>query len=245
MSAANHTLHRIFLGNVSCYLIHSERDALLVDCGNRGSEVRILESFRHLGLDPGILRLLILTHVHFDHAGSARKIRELTGCHIVVHRSEAERLRRGTTPIPRGTRWKARVLVALGRVFRPRIMRFPGAEPDILVDHELDLSPHGFQGRLIHTPGHTPGSMVVLLEGGTGDHMDGDHRDGDLLAGDTFFGLEGRLHFPPFAENLPELLNSWQKLRSVPAGTIHPAHGKPFRFERFLEEYPEAVERYR
>jgi hydroxyacylglutathione hydrolase len=234
MAAAHHTLHRIFLGNVSCYLIYSEKEALLVDCGNSGYEVRIMETFRQLGLDPGMLNLLVLTHVHFDHAGSARKIKELTGCRIVVHRSEAERLRRGTTPIPRGTRWKAKLLVALGRMVRPGIMRFPGAEPDILVDHELDLSPYGFQGRLIHVPGHTPGSMVVLLEGGAGD----------LLAGDTFFGLEGKLHFPPFAENPAELLESWQRIRSLPAGTIHPAHGKPFSFERFLKEYPDAVERY-
>ncbi|MGW8315838.1 MAG: MBL fold metallo-hydrolase, partial [Bacteroidales bacterium] len=189
--AAPYTLHRIYLGNVSCFLVQRDGEALLVDCGNRGSEMNILETLKQLKLEPGSLRLLILTHVHFDHAGSAARLKELTGCRIVVHHREAERLRRGSTPIPGGTRWKAKVLVTLGKTFRRRIMRFPGAAHDILVEKELDLTPYGFMGRLIHTPGHTPGSMVVLLEGG------------ELLAGDTFFGLEGRRHFPPFAESLP------------------------------------------
>ena len=232
MTAAPYTLHRIFLGNVSCFLIYRKGEAMLVDCGNRGSEKKILDTMQQLHLEPAMLRLLILTHVHFDHAGSARQLKELTGCRIVVHRSEADRLRRGQTPIPGGTRWKAKMLVALGRVFRRRIMQFPGAEPDIMVDAELDLMPYGFQGRLIHSPGHTPGSMVVWLEGG------------DLLAGDTFFGLEGRLHFPPFAENLPMLVKSWEKLRSLSAGTVYPAHGKSFPFSRFLQEWKGVKKRY-
>lgn len=232
MTTVPYTLHRIYLGNVSCFLLYRKREALLVDCGNRGSEKKILDTLQQLNLEPEMIRLLILTHVHFDHAGSARQIKERTGCRIVVHRSEADRLRQGRTPIPGGTRWKARALVALGRIFRRRIMRFTGVEPDILVDEEMDLAPYGFRGTLIHTPGHTPGSMVVWLE------------EGDLLAGDTFFGLEGRLHFPPFAENLPMLMKSWEKLRSLSATTVYPAHGKSFEFSRFLKEWEEVKKRY-
>ena len=246
MTSAPYQLHRIFLGNVSCFLVSREQDAWLVDCGNRGSEKRILEAMAGKGLEPGMLRVLLLTHVHFDHAGSARKLKELTGCRVAVHRNEAERLRRGITPIPGGTRWKARVLVFLGRSFRRRIMRFPGVEPDLLLGSDDQTGPEpdllsgpdpepgleGFPGRLIHVPGHTPGSVAVLLDGG------------ELLAGDTFFGLEGKQHFPPFAEDRRLLLNSWEKLRALPAETIYPAHGHSFPFNRFLAEYETALERY-
>jgi hydroxyacylglutathione hydrolase len=225
-------LHRIFLLNVSCYLVYREGEAILVDCGNRGSEVRILDTMKKLGLEPEHLRLLILTHVHFDHAGSAAALHRLTGCRVVVHRNDAERLRRGLTPIPGGTRWKAKVLVAAGRIFRRRIMRFPPAEPGLVVEEELDLETFGFPGKVLHTPGHTPGSMVVWME------------RGELLAGDTLFGVEGKLHFPPFAEDVPALLESWDQLRSLPLETIYPAHGKPFGFRSFLEEYDAAVSRY-
>jgi glyoxylase-like metal-dependent hydrolase (beta-lactamase superfamily II) len=205
---------------------------MLVDCGNRGSEVKILETLKKLRLAPPMLRLLVLTHVHFDHAGSARKLQSITGCRLMVHRSEAERLRNGNTPIPGGTRWKAKWLVAIGRIFRPRIMKFPGADPDILVDTSHPLDAYGFKGKVLHTPGHTPGSMVILMEGG------------ELLAGDTLFGVEGKQHFPPFAEDVPGLLKSWEMIRSLPVTQVYPAHGRSFSHQHFLDEFDGAMKRY-
>ena len=225
-------VHRIFLGNVSCFLIYREGEALLVDCGNSGSEEKILLGMEKLGLEPQMLRLLILTHVHFDHAGSAARLRALTGCRLMVHRSEVQRLRGGITPIPGGTRWKAKVLVVIGRSFRPKIMKFPGTEPDILVEDTFDLESFHFPGKVFHTPGHTPGSMVILMDGG------------ELLAGDTFMGLPGKPHFPPFAENIHALLNSWDRIRSLPVTTIYPAHGIPFKPRHFLDEFGGAMKRY-
>ena len=55
------------------YLIYRPGEAILVDSGNKGSEEKILKTLKGLGLEPGMLKLLILTHVHFDHAGSAAK----------------------------------------------------------------------------------------------------------------------------------------------------------------------------
>ncbi|MCD4710287.1 MAG: MBL fold metallo-hydrolase [Bacteroidales bacterium] len=232
MSAATYKVHRIGLVNVSVYLIYRPGEAILVDCGTSGSEVKILEVFKGLGLEPGMLKLLILTHAHFDHAGSAGKLKELTGCPVVIHRSEADRLRKGFTPIPSGTRWKAKFLVGLGRTFARRLMKYPGAEPDLIADDLFELEPYGFPGRVIHTPGHTYGSMIILME------------DGELIAGDTLFGVENKQHFPPFAEDLPALVRSWAVIRHLQVKTIYPAHGRYFPFESFLAEYDTVVERY-
>ena len=232
MSEATYKVHRIGLVNVSVYLIYRPGEAILVDSGNRGSEVRILEALKKLGLEPGMLKLLILTHAHYDHAGSARKLKELTGCRIVIHRSESHRFRKGWTPIPSGTRWKAKLIVALGRIVGRRIMKYPGTEPDLVADELFDLRPFGFPGKVIHTPGHTFGSMIVLMDGG------------ELISGDTFFGLENKLHFPPFAEDQKALIRSWGAIRELQAKTIYPAHGRYFPFESFLAEYELAVERY-
>jgi len=179
-----------------------------------------------------MLKLLILTHSHFDHAGSAGRLKELTGCKILVHRSEEERLRKGFSPIPSGTRWKAKVLVALGRIFARKLMKYPGAEPDLLVDRQYELDSVGFHGRVIHTPGHTCGSMVVLLE------------QGELISGDTLFGLANKLHFPPFAEDLPALLRSWRLIRNLPVKAFYPAHGHKFSFASFEKEFETAINRY-
>jgi hydroxyacylglutathione hydrolase len=226
------TLHRISFPNVSCYLVYKTGEAMLVDCGNAGSEVKILKEMASLGLRPGMLRLLVLTHAHFDHAGSAGRLKELTGCRIMVHRLEEGRLREGFSKLPAGTRWKAKLLVGVGRTLAQRMGKFPPAPPDLLVDDAAELSEFGFPGRVFHTPGHTVGSMVVLLP------------RGELLAGDTFFGVEGKQHFPPFAEDLPQLVNSWKKIRGMQAKTIFPAHGRSFSWESFLSEFDGAMERY-
>jgi glyoxylase-like metal-dependent hydrolase (beta-lactamase superfamily II) len=49
-------LHRIGLSNVSAYLLHRPGEAVLVDCGNAGSETRILKDLDRLGLAPSMLR---------------------------------------------------------------------------------------------------------------------------------------------------------------------------------------------
>lgn len=232
MSSDSYSIQRIGLVNVSSYLIYQQNAAILVDCGNRGSEVKILETIEKLGMEADWLKLLVLTHTHFDHAGSAGRLKELTGCKLVVHRSEAERLRSGYSPIPSGTRWKAKLLVGLGRIFARRLMSYPRAEPDIEVDESFDLEPFGFPGRVIHGPGHTPGSMLVLMEGG------------QLITGDTMFGLEDKQHFPPFAEDLGALVRTWEMIRKLPVKICYPAHGRHFSHDGFIEEYESAIKRY-
>ena len=228
-----YTLRRIPLDKVNAYMVKGADGAILVDSGPKGSEDLILKTLDQLGLERKDLKLLVLTHAHYDHAGSAGIMRDLTGCRILVHRSEADRLRKGITSIPGGTRWKARILVTLGRPLTRFIASYPGAEPDLVSEEEYDLRPHGIPGTIIHTPGHTRGSQVVILE------------KGELITGDTLFGIPGKLHFPPFAEDLKALLDSWRKIRALPVTRFFPAHGASFSFHRFLEEYTGGLDRYR
>lgn len=232
MSAKTYTVHRIGLVKVSAYLIYRPGEAILVDCGTPGSEVKIVEKLEQLGIDPGMLKLLVLTHEHYDHAGSASRLRQMTGCKVLIHRTAAHRLRKGSTPIPPGTRWKAKLLVGLGRIVARRLMNYPGLEPDLIADDLFDLSVYGFPGKVIFTPGHTFGSMIVLMDGG------------ELIAGDTLFGVENKQHFPPFAEDLPALLRSWTFIRDLKVESCYPAHGRCFSFESFLSEYAPAMKKY-
>lgn len=231
MASGDLTLHQIRLANVSCYLLYRPGEALLIDCGNVGSEGKILEEMTRLDLQPGMLKLLVLTHAHFDHAGSAQRLKKLTGCKIMIHQSEAERIRAGFTGLPPGTRWKAKLLVGVGRVIARRLGKYPPAEPDLLVEQMADLREYGFEGKVLHTPGHTPGSMVVLLE------------RGELIAGDTLFGWERKQHFPPFAEDLPRLVESWKRIREWDVKTIYPAHGRSIPWDSFLAEFDLVVKK--
>ena len=212
-----YTLHRIGLAKVSVYLIYRPGEALLVDTGNAGSEQKILDAMQEVGIGPDMLKLVILTHAHFDHAGSAAKLKELTGCQVMIQAKDADRLKQGYTGLPPGTRWKA---------------NFPPVDPDIRVEDGLGLDAYGFPAKVYHAPGHTHGSLVVLMEGG------------ELIGGDTIFGVENKQHFPPFAEDLPALVRSWKMIRNLPVKTMYPAHGKYFSFDSFLAEFDRAMERY-
>jgi glyoxylase-like metal-dependent hydrolase (beta-lactamase superfamily II) len=67
-------------------------------------------------------------------------------------------------------------------MIRPFVDRsFPPYTPDIAVSQRIDLRPYGVEGQIVPTPGHTPGSQVVLLD-------DGDAFVGDLLLGGYFGG---------------------------------------------------------
>jgi hydroxyacylglutathione hydrolase len=227
MEKQEYGLHRISLVGVAAYLLFKPGEAILVDSGRQGSEEKILLEMARMGLQPTDLKLLILTHAHYDHAGSAQRLKEVTGCRILIHRKEASRLEAGFTPIPSGTRWKAKVVVAVGRIFARHLMKFPSASPDILMEDFFNLAEFGFPGRLIHTPGHTPGSVVVLLE------------KGEMITGDTLFGLAGKRIFPPFAEDKTELKKSWKKISEMEINIFYPAHGVPISGDKFMKEFVE------
>jgi len=232
MTEKPYRILRIPALNVACYLIYNQKEAILVDTTNKGSGTKVLDMLSDLGLQPSSLKLIVITHSHFDHAGSAREIKELTGARVVVHRSDADELRNGYGPLPDGTRWKAKVLVALGRLFLKRLGRIPPVEPDIIVEDELDLNAYGFRGRVIHTPGHTDGSMVVCLDGG------------EVIAGDTVFGLKEKEIFPPFADDRQALLKSWERLLDMGAACFYPGHGRKVSREELQNELPLAKIKY-
>ncbi len=110
------------------------------------------------------------------------------------------------------------------------LFRFHGDKVDVVLGNEgLSLADYGVPGRVIHTPGHTPGSVSVLLE--TGDAFVG------CMTHNSFpFRLSPGL--PIFAEDLPELRDSWRSLLEQGAETIYPAHGDSFPSGDILKALP-------
>ena len=95
---------------------------------------------------------------------------------------------------------------------------------EILEDNQ-NLDVFGLKIRTISTPGHTPGSMVVLME------------EGEMLTGDSLFGLAGKRIFPPFAEDPAALMESWKLISNMDVRRFFPAHGASISPERFLDEF--------
>jgi hydroxyacylglutathione hydrolase len=206
-------------GITNTYLLR-DRGAVLIDPGGPGKAAAVLRKLQgRVGEMPRI-DLIIATHAHFDHIGAARGMREATGAPVAIHQGDAAWLRSGEAVWPMGvTRWGKLIRTVFGPLTL-RVLKPPSLEPDVVLDDEgLSLEPYGIEGRIVYTPGHSPGSVSVLLS--TGEAFVGDlAMNGPPLCLKPSFGI--------FADQ-PELVAaSWWRLLELGARTVYPAHGSPF-----------------
>jgi glyoxylase-like metal-dependent hydrolase (beta-lactamase superfamily II) len=164
-----------------------------------------------LGIDQ--INLLILTHSHFDHAANAARIKEKYKARVIIHQSETQYLATGDNILPTGTNPFSRFLV---RVFAEQFKSYVGYQAcscDFTVDEIFDISNYGFNAYLMHTPGHTQGSISLIIENEI------------ALVGDTMFGVFPWTVFPPFASDQSLMVNSWGKLLKTKCKVFIPSHG--------------------
>ncbi len=135
--------------DAAVYLIRSGASAALIDAGTGKATEEILQNIRETGTDPSSLQYLFLTHCHYDHTGGAEKIRSLTGCRIVAHSLDAEFIESGDSEVTAAS-W-------YGSWMEPTKIdiHIEGAQADFKVG-QIDI-------RAYHTPGHSPGSMVLTV----------------------------------------------------------------------------------
>ena len=210
---------KIRLNLSNAYLIQGER-AILVDSGSPGESQAILKALASAGVDVNNLSLLLHTHGHSDHAGSTAEQQRLSGAPVAIHAADAVLLRRGRNgPLP-PTGLEARLI-------RPFVDKpFPAVEPDVVFDQELDLAPYGVDGRVVMAPGHTAGSVSVLLAGG--EAIVGDVLMGGLMGG-TFQAGKPNLHY--FAEDPGQVRQSLDFLLAQPLHTWYVGHGGPLAMD--------------
>lgn len=220
------------LGINFIYLIKAE-GVILVDVGLSLSLPKIKTWFSSIPIDPSDVNLVVITHAHFDHAGAAAGVKELTGASVAIHHTEKEMLTRGSSslPIPASTLGKVgfALLKPMGKA-----LHYPGIEPDLVIgDEGMPLEPYGIPGRILYTPGHTQGSLSVLLD-------NGDAFVGCMTHNAPPFRL--RPNHPIFADDLDQLWKSWTILLDQGAKTIYPGHGKPFTIDKIQGMIPDVFQ---
>jgi hydroxyacylglutathione hydrolase len=195
------------------WLIVNGEKSILVDAGYSGK----INDFEHTlvenGLKPRDISMIIMTHTHFDHSCGLKEIKELTKARVVVNENHAEHLEQGFCPLPKGTRWYSGIFSWLGRKFLYGIGKFQPVSPDIILNVKLDLGRYGMEGYIIPTPGHTSGSQSLVI----GE---------DAFIGDAMFGIFRDTVLPPFADDVPVLIKSWQELLDTGCKWFYPGHGK-------------------
>ncbi|MFL6079114.1 MAG: MBL fold metallo-hydrolase [Ornithinibacter sp.] len=148
--------------DAAAYLVSGQR-AALVDCGTGLGADLFDQTLLHAGVVPTALTAVVATHGHFDHVGDGARW-AAHGIPVHVHPGDAEAVRTGDP-----------VRTCAGSLYGEA---FPAFDPVALSDGQvLDLG--GASLQVLHTPGHTPGSVCVVA------HVGG---RSVLLAGDTLWG---------------------------------------------------------
>ncbi len=174
----------------NCYLLADERPAI-IDCGGDSSFiVKALSRY----LNPKEIEFVFLTHSHFDHAMASPDLKRWFGCKVVMHEMEFELLKSGYS------------------LFGYRFY----VEPDFLVKDGDVFELGEIELRVIHTPGHTPGSVCYY-----------EPNRKWLFSGDTVFshGAFGRTDLP--GGNSSELIKSLEKLSKLDVEKLYPGHEEP------------------
>jgi len=213
-------------GMNTSYIIKDE-GAVLVDGAPFKEVSPFTEILKNHNLKPEEIKLIILTHGDFDHVGGAKKLKELTGAKIAIHDHDRENLEKGIFHWPEGVTVWGKLSRALLKPFLKKKLAFPAAKADIVLDDKgLSLKEYGISGKIVYTPGHTFGSVSVLLD-------NGDAFIGCLAHNKVPFVLKPRL--PIYANDIELLKESWKKVIDQGASTIYPSHGKSFPVERILK----------
>lgn len=189
-----------------------DNNLTLVDTGFKGRSARILKEIRNLGYSPSDIANIIITHHHADHVGNLALLKEITRANVMAHPADAPYIDgRLPQPGPAVLKWLSKTLTPLHMLWATSPVTV-----DIFVKDgdELPIL-EGVQ--ILHTPGHTPGSICLFLP-----------RERLLIAGDVLanrFGLG--LPSKSFTVNMTQEIRSIKRLATLDFDIICFGHGSP------------------
>jgi len=192
-----------------CVYLIDLGDLVMIDAGAGKSILAILENVAALGLSHKNIAAVVATHCHIDHIGGIPKLRERTGSQVIAHELDAEAMEAGD-PVRTAAGWYN--------------LRYPPTPVDYKLSEVREVLKFE-KGELLclHTPGHTPGSISIVLD-----------RDGKrVLFGQDIHG--------PFADSFGSDLPAWRKsmeiLLGLHADILCEGHFGVFRPETEVERY--------
>jgi glyoxylase-like metal-dependent hydrolase (beta-lactamase superfamily II) len=199
------------LGHPNVYFIETTTGYIMVDVGMPNLEKQLDEVFDKARVDPKSVKLIILTHGHMDHVGTIAYAKQVTGGDVLCHQSYAHGLESGDIEQAVAQNFTGRLLNFMTGLLGTK---FEGVKPDIVVTDEFDLSKYGIAGKIIHTPGHSPSSLSIILD------------NGEALVGDIVREEEpGVIGVGMFYEDKQALLGSLEKIAAYESSIIYLSHG--------------------
>lgn len=211
VTKSGYKIIQVLSGRSNVFLLTDSKCNILIDTSPGRRWKKLVKRLKQLNIE--CLDFLILTHTHYDHAANAFRIKEKYNARLIVSSREECFIEHGINNTPGGINAFTHFMVSyLGSKIAPWFNYDP-CKPDILVDSVFTFNEYGINAFLMHTPGHSAGSMSLIID------------DEVAVVGDAMFGVFRWSVFPPFADDPEEMVRSWGKLLETDCCVFLPAHG--------------------
>lgn len=188
-------IHQLQGGMVNCQLIVSEDNIILIDTGLPGDSSKIINYVeKALKRSRQDVKTIVITHNHFDHIGGLSRVKKATGASVAIHPADADYIK------GKGKHSGSSFMNFLVKLFQI-VYRTKPVEPDILLNDGDSIGEY----QIIHTPGHTKGSICLY-----------NPEKKVMFVGDNLQYKEGKLQSPgerlipepeKYEESMKKLLN--------------------------------------
>ena len=204
------TITRIKCKTDNCYLISEGRNAILVDTGSSQCLDLVIAE-----CDKYDLKLIVLTHVHFDHAENAAELSRRYGVPVAFHKADEKLFESFDRQPLKCYGLTGRLVLGMSlKVLRETKVERP--ENIIHIKDGDSLSGYGINAKIVELPGHTNGSIGVDVE------------EKHLLVGDAMDNWAlpemGHLYY-----NLDDIKKSYNRIKALGSRTLYFGHGKPIK----------------
>ena len=200
-------IHRIASGNVNCYIVADNDNAILIDTGRKKYREKILEKCKEFHVS-----LIVLTHGHMDHCQNAAYLANALHIPIAMNKKDMDLIpdNRKQYLLAKTLLGKIVLSVSLSSFEKDSLKVF---EPILYLKNGDDLSEYGIAAKVVELPGHTKGSIGIEIED-------------NLFVGDALMNM-----FYPTVSMLyvdeQEMISSAKYISELGEKTIYFGHGKP------------------
>jgi len=201
-------IHRIKCGNGNCYIVENKTAGILVDTGKKEFVNQVIEACKSYHV-----KLIVLTHAHFDHAENAAQISNVLGIPVGMNERDCDLIKSNTNQVLTAETVLGKIVLSASlKDFARRTMQ--EFKPDILLHDKDSLADYGINANIVALPGHTNGSIGIDVE------------NKYLIVGDALMNM----FYPTVSmlfHNKNDMLESARKISRLGNRTIYFGHGKP------------------
>jgi hydroxyacylglutathione hydrolase len=200
-------LHMIDGINANAYMVLGNQ-IILIDTGMPGNQEKIFDYLQNvLKSKPEDIKTILITHHHVDHTGSLYELKKITNADVAVFKDEADYVS-GKKPA------SGPFYMRIGNRLMSLFTSYRTVEPEIILNEDDVVEGY----RVIHTPGHTPGSISLY-----------NPENRVIIVGDTLIFNGEKVNGPPsmLIDDQEALKKSVEKISKLDCEVMLSGHGKP------------------